>query len=201
MKYDKERFYTLAFSGMRSGELCALQKNDLDFKENTINIEKTIYNEKNNMRGYELTTPKTDGSIRLISMEQSVMDMLRKVVQENDKHKMQYRTLMEDYHDKDFVFARANGYPFVTKTILTRMNRLMRKTNIKKYAIPHIFRHTHISMLSKAGVDIATIMKRVGHEDIDTTMRIYTHVTDKMKKDATEKISNLYGNILKKSTF
>ncbi len=153
------------------------------------------------MRGYELTTPKTDGSIRLISMEQSVMDMLRKVVQENDKHKMQYRTLIEDYHDKGFVFARANGFPIVTKTILTRMNRLMRKTSIKKYATPHIFRHTHISMLAEAGVDIATIMKRVGHEDIDTTMQIYTHVTDKMKKDATEKISNLYGNILGKTTF
>ncbi len=90
------------------------------------------------MRGYELTTPKTDGSIRLISMEQSVMDMLRKVVQENDKHKMQYRTLIEDYHAKDFASARANGFPFVTKTIFTRMNRLMRKTSIKKYATPHI---------------------------------------------------------------
>ncbi|WP_244527759.1 tyrosine-type recombinase/integrase [Virgibacillus chiguensis] len=56
-------------------------------------------------------------------------------------------------------------------------------------------------MLAEAGVDIITIMKRVGHEDIDTTMQIYTHVTDKMKKDATEKISNLYGNILEKTTF
>lgn len=41
-------------------------------------------------------------------------------------------------------------------------------------------------------------MKRVGHEDVETTMRIYTHVTDKMKKDASDKISNLYGNILDK---
>nr|WP_254844060.1 tyrosine-type recombinase/integrase [Virgibacillus dokdonensis] len=58
-----------------------------------------------------------------------------------------------------------------------------------------------MSMLAEAGVDITTIMKRVGHEDIDTTKRIYTHVTDKMKRDGTEKISNLYGNILEKTTF
>ncbi|CDQ41465.1 tyrosine-type recombinase/integrase [Virgibacillus salexigens] len=198
LKYDKERFYTLAFSGMRSGELCALQKSDLDFEQNTIDINKTIYNEKNNMKDYELTPPKTDGSIRQITVEEPVMKILKEVVVNNDKHKMQFRTLIEDFHDKDFVFSRPNGYPFVTKTILIRMDRLISKTSIKKHATPHIFRHTHISMLAEAGVDIATVMKKVGHEDIDTTMRIYTHVTDKMKKDASEKISNLYGNILEK---
>ncbi|MET1031461.1 tyrosine-type recombinase/integrase [Domibacillus tundrae] len=53
---------------------------------------------------------------------------------------------------------------------------------IKKAATPHIFRHTHISMRAEAEIDIATIMRRVGHDDMKTTMKIYTHVTDKMKK-------------------
>lgn len=201
LRYDKERFYTLAFSGMRSGELCALQKSDLNFEDNIISITKTLYNEKNNMKEYELTPPKTDGSIRDIEMEQPIMDMLKKVVRENDEHKMQYRTLIEDFHDKDFVFSRGNGYPFVTKTILIRMNRILDKTSIKKHATPHIFRHTYISMAAEAKIDIATVMKKVGHEDIETTMRIYTHVTNKMKKDASEQISNLYGNILEKINF
>ncbi|WBX80640.1 tyrosine-type recombinase/integrase [Virgibacillus salarius] len=127
--------------------------------------------------------------------------MLKKVVRENDEHKMQYRTLIEDFHDKDFVFSRGNGYPFVTKTILMRMNRILDRTSIKKHATPHIFRHTYISMAAEAKIDIATVMKKVGHEDIETTMRIYTHVTNKMKKDASEQISNLYGNILEKINF
>lgn len=199
LKHDKERFYVLAFSGMRSGELCALKKQDLDFKENTIDINKTIYNEKNNMKEYELTPPKTEGSIRVVTMDKPIMEMLKRVVRSNDEHKMQYRTILDDYHDEDFLFSRPNGYPFAQKNLLVRMNRLMDKTNIKKHATPHIFRHTHISMLAEAGVDLPTIMQRVGHEDIDTTMQIYTHVTNKMKKDATTKIENLYGNILEKA--
>ncbi|MEN2765793.1 tyrosine-type recombinase/integrase [Ornithinibacillus xuwenensis] len=205
LKYDKERFYTLAFSGVRPGELCALQKQDILFETNEIDIVKTLYNENNNMREYELIPPKTYKSVRTVAMERYIMDMLKKIILENDKRKMKYRNKQItyfnetlEYHDADFVFSRLNGYPFTTISLNNRMNRLLKKTKIKKPATPHIFRHTHVSMLAEAGVDLATIMKRVGHEDAKTTMKIYTHVTNKMKKEAPVKISNLYGNILEK---
>lgn len=195
---DIERFYTLAFSGMRPGELCALQKPDLDFTNQSISIYKTLYAESNNMREYTLTPPKTTGSVRVIDMETPIMELLKKLCKENDKRNLKLRTVYEDFHDKDFVFSRPNGYPFITKNVLDRMDRLIAMTNIKKRATPHIFRHTHISMLTEAGVDIATIMQRVGHEDVATTMQVYTHVTNKMKKDAPAKVNNLYGNIFNK---
>ncbi len=53
-------------------------------------------------------------------------------------------------------------------------------------------------MWTEAGVDLPTIMSRVGHDDIETTIRIYTHVTDEMKKSASDKTSNLFRNILEK---
>lgn len=53
LKYDKERFYILVFSGMRSGELCALQKQDILFDTNEIWITKTLYNERNNVKEYD----------------------------------------------------------------------------------------------------------------------------------------------------
>ncbi|KAA0941578.1 site-specific integrase [Sporosarcina sp. ANT_H38] len=198
---DLERFYLLAFSGMRSGELCALQKDDMVFKDGIIKINKTLYSESNNMRLYELTPPKTDGSVRDIEMEKPVMDMLQRVVKNNDKHKLQYKHMYEDFHDENFVFCRDNGYPFAPKNIGVRMARLVGKTSIKKNATPHIFRHTHISMLTEAGVELPTIMARVGHEDIETTMKVYTHVTNKMKKDASVKINDIYGNILQNINF
>ncbi|MOA60519.1 Phage integrase family protein [compost metagenome] len=52
-------------------------------------------------------------------------------------------------------------------------------------------------MLAEAGVDLKTIMKRVGHDDPNTTLRIYTHVTEKMRMDANEKIKIYYSGILK----
>ncbi|MCR6097770.1 site-specific integrase [Salipaludibacillus agaradhaerens] len=198
---DLERFYLLAFSGMRSGELLALKWTDLNFKDNEIRITKTIYNENNNMKTYELTPPKTEGSIRSIEIEDEIMNQLESHRKRQLKVKMKYRAEIEDYHDGNFIFCRPNGYPFIQKNIITRMQRLLDKTNITKHATPHIFRHTHVSMLAEAGVDLSTIMKRVGHEDIKTTMKIYTHVTDKMKKDANAKVKTLYENALSEINF
>lgn len=52
------------------------------------------------------------------------------------------------------------------------------------------------SMLAEAEVDLKTIMRRVGHDDPETTMKIYTHVTEKMKKEADQKIKIHFGDIL-----
>lgn len=193
---DREMFYLLAFSGMRSGEMLALKWSDISFETNELRITKTLYNEKNNMNEYELTPPKTTGSIRTINMDKHIMDLLEPLKKKQRILHMSKRHLIEDYHDADFVFSRPNGFPFIQKTVGRRMKRLLEFTGIEKKATPHIFRHTHISMLAEAGVDLPTIMKRVGHEDIDTTMKIYTHVTDKMKKDASEKVHQTYRDIL-----
>lgn len=197
LQNDKEWFYLLAFSGMRSGEVLALKWSDINFKTNEIRISKTIYNEDNNMRKYELTPPKTDGSIRTITTEQEIMDLLKSHKVKQNKYHLKYKKELEDYHDENFVFRRDNGYPFIQKTLISRMKRLLNDhADIEKIATPHIFRHTHISMLTESGVDLPTIMERVGHSDSNTTLQIYTHVTKKMRKGASEKVRTLYENAL-----
>lgn len=111
LELDMERFYTIAFSGMRPGELTALKKTDLDFGNNTIRISKTLYNETNNMKAYKLDTTKTNKA-RTIDLDDKIMSMLKKLVQRNDEHKMKYRTIRGDFHDADFLYQRPNGYPF-----------------------------------------------------------------------------------------
>lgn len=82
------------------------------------------------------------------------------------------------------------------------MARLMKLTNIKKHATPHIFRHTHITMLIEASIasgsqiDLKTIMKRVGHDDAKTTLKIYTHVTERMMQSSSDKLKIHFQNIL-----
>lgn len=193
---DLERFYLLAFSGMRSGELCALKWTDVNFETNEIRITKTLYNPDNNMMKYKLTPPKTPAAIRTFNIDVEIMNLLKSHKTKQSKIKLATRHNYPDYHGQNFIFCRPNGYPFIPKTVLNRMDRILKMTSIKKEATPHIFRHTHISMLTEAGVDLATIMKRVGHDDADTTMKIYTHITDKMKKDATDKVKIHFGNIL-----
>ncbi|MBP1948483.1 site-specific integrase [Virgibacillus litoralis] len=196
LRLDKERFYTLAFSGLPVGELCALKKSDLDLENNIISVTKTINSKNDNMREYDITTPKNDISVRKVEMEKPIMDMLRDLIRRNDTHKMKYRLQMEDFHDGDFVFSRENGYPYFGIDVNSRINRMLKKAKINRHASSHIFRHTHISMLTEAGIDLPTIMNRVGHKGPKTTLEIYTHVTNKMMKKASEKINHAYGDLL-----
>lgn len=55
----------------------------------------------------------------------------------------------------------------------------------------HMFRHTHVALLVEAGVPIKVISERLGHAKIDTTLNIYTHVTENMKLDLRLKLNNL----------
>lgn len=199
LDYDKEIFYLLAFTGLRSGELCALKWTDVNFISKRIRVTKTLYNEKNNMREFELTPPKTKGSIREFEVDEIIMKMLKAHHKLQSKLKMSVSLFGEEYHNGDFVFCRENGYPFVQKFIQIRMSRLLKKTSIRKAATPHIFRHTHISMLAEAGVILHTIMKRVGHDDPKTTLQIYTHVTEKMQQDSTDKVNHHFSDILNKA--
>lgn len=194
---DKEWFYLLAFTGMRVGELCALNWTDVNFEENTIRITKTMDMPNHNMRNFKITPPKTKAAIRIIEVDEDIIAMLKSMKVLQNKVKLSKRKGIEDYHDGNFVFCRENGYPYASRFIYERIIRLIKKTSITKIEGPHILRHTHITMLTEAGVDLKTIMDRVGHEDSKTTMEIYTHVTEIMKEDAAKKIKNRYGDILK----
>lgn len=196
LQLDKEWFYLLAFTGMRVGELCALRWTDINSEDNTIRITKTLDMPDHNMRKFKVTPPKTMASIRTIDVDEDIIGMLKALKVMQNKIKLRNRRNIEDYHDGNFVFCRENGYPYASRFIYERIIRLIKKTSITKIEGPHILRHTHITMLTEAKVDLKTIMERVGHEDSKMTMDIYTHVTENMKEDATVKMKNRYGDIL-----
>lgn len=71
--------------------------------------------------------------------------------------------------------------------------------NLKKVKLStHMFRHTHVALLVEAGVPIKVISERLGHSKIDTTLDIYTHVTENMKLDLRTKLNNLCADITQK---
>ncbi|MEK3726734.1 tyrosine-type recombinase/integrase [Lysinibacillus sp. FSL W8-0953] len=76
------------------------------------------------------------------------------------------------------------------------VRRLGALTDIQKQFRTYILRHTHISLLAEAGVDLNFIMNRVGHKNSDTTTKIYLHVTTGMHAAAMEKIHNKFTRLL-----
>ncbi|KUP22360.1 site-specific integrase [Paenibacillus sp. DMB5] len=193
---DEEAFKLLIYSGLRPGELCALMWPDFNASEKTLRITKTLYTPDRAGGRVEITPPKTEGSIRTISLDDVIVEMLKDLkIRQAERHK-RYKKMNSDFVETNFIFTRPNGRSIDQKVLLNRMDRLIKRTSISKKATPHIFRHTHISMLTEAGVDLRTIMKRVGHDDEATTIKIYTHVTMRMKRNADENISIHFEEIL-----
>lgn len=89
---DYPIFLLLAYTGLRAGELCALKWSDIDFGEFTISISKTYYNPINNRKEYKLLPPKTPSAVRLIDIDDTVINEL-------NKHKVAQKQTMMKYRD------------------------------------------------------------------------------------------------------
>jgi integrase len=187
-------FYVLAYTGLRIGELLALKWSDFNETQKTLRVTKTLYNPNNNIQEYTLLTPKTRLSTRTIDIDDMVVNMLK-------KHKVKQKEVKlrvgRNYHDEGFIFARENGYPQLRKVIETRLKRLLKKMGTEKNITPHSFRHTHASLQFEAEASIKEVMKRLGHNDIETTMKIYAHVTKGMQEKTSQKFSILMEGLLK----
>ena len=86
---------------------------------------------------------------------------------------------------------RQQGYPIVIKTVQNRMAWLLRIAELNPELTPHSLRHTHTSLLAEAGVSLEQIMDRLGHSDDHITKNVYLHVTQELKKEASQKFSEL----------
>ena len=193
-------FSLLAYSGMRGGELCALEWPMLSLEDNTVKIRQTCYNEQNNVTKYVLNPPKTESSIRDILLDKDLCEELKA----HKKKHAAYKLSCQEYHcvqdvsgtleKRDFVFVRKGrlaGYPLYLRFIESRMQRLLNIANIDTHYTPHSLRHTHTSLLAEAGVGLTEIMERLGHQNDGITKKVYLHVTRTMKNDAAEKFSAL----------
>jgi len=190
---DYVMFLTLAYTGLRIGELAALKWNDIDFDEQTLSITKTYYNPTNNTAKYELLTPKTKSSVRVIDFDEVVLTELKKLRARQNEVIMKKR---KKYHDQNFIFAKLDnedllGHPDTLKMIGLRMKRLLRLSELDQSLTPHSLRHTHTSLLSEAGASLEEIMQRLGHRDDDTTRNIYLHITEARRKKTSQKFSEL----------
>jgi integrase len=181
----------ISLTGLRCGEMLALRWQDYNKKAQTISVNGTIVKIAHNGDVIQRGTPKNIYSFRTVDLNARAVAILAWFKADNARlalwgHKG--NCVSRSYVDRGYIFTTRYGYPYNIQYI----NKKLRGIAIPgKKISTHIFRHTHISMLAELNVPLKAIMQRVGHNDPNTTLSIYTHVTDTMKRDMLEKLETL----------
>lgn len=196
--YSYPAFVVLFNLGMRIGEMAALTWEDVNFKENTITISKTVNRYRKADYGFTMAvaSPKSKTSIRSVTMNGVVRKTLMRL-------KAQYMPTAAQLpyvddsgnirgHVSDFLFLNTMGnvwnepgFRELIKRIVERHNKEAEERHVEKIEIfcPHMARHTYASLAYSAGADVKIVSQNLGHASTSVTLDTYTHLTDNKKKE------------------
>ncbi|MCW6675533.1 site-specific integrase [Aerococcaceae bacterium NML171108] len=175
-------FRLLAFTGIRRGEALALTWNDIRLIDGVVSINKTLAHGYNN--ALIVQEPKTKASNRTISLDPKTIQILKAWQIEQTRLLLGFGFNARKPHQLLFSKLETNTYLDLA-TPRNALERICKRHNLPMINI-HGFRHTHCSLLFEAGVPMKDVKERLGHSDIQTTMNIYTHVTQDSKDKSAE---------------
>ena len=172
-------FYLELVSGLRKGELVALQWSDLDEANCTISVSKQASWDTEHQ--LILSRPKTGNSIREVSIPQDAVELLK---QEHAKHP-----------SNPWMFPSGRtGEMYHPDSVVTLHKRILKDAGLEHIRF-HDLRHTFATLALQNGVDVKTVSSMLGHYDAGFTLRTYTHVTRQMQQKAAEKMGSFMAQI------
>ena len=168
-EHDWKIFFTFLWvSGVRIGEAQGVMFKDIDFKEKTVKISKSI-DTKQKGKPYVINPTKTK-KMRIIELPESFMQMLRPYYE--------YGKKIDGWNKERFLFGFDKPLP--NSTIDYQRNRYISAAGVK-YISSHCFRHSHATLLLSSGIDIKSVSERLGHKDVEETLNTYAHVLPRNK--------------------
>lgn len=176
--YFRMIFIFLYYTGVRIGELLALNWNDIDFIKKTLRINKTL-SVKVNKERYIITSPKTKNSNRIIDLDDKLIKLLEKHYKEESK--------IYKFNKSFFVFGNLS---FLSQTTLRRhLNNNIKKSKVK-YITIHGFRHSHASLLINLGLDSRDVAERLG-DTVQMVENTYYHMFPQKKSNTVNALNKL----------
>lgn len=172
-----------SLTGLRFGEMVALRTQDYDKTTNEIDINGTLSTYGSAKNPAKRLPPKNIHSIRKVQLDPRAAQIINYFLTANQARKL----WKGQFTNTDYIFVTDGGLPYD----LNFVNKILRKINFHKHISTHTFRHTHISFLAEANVPLKAIMERVGHNEPRTTLAVYAHVTDEMRKEMNNAINSI----------
>ena len=163
-------------TGMRRGEILGLQWKDINFSTGELHIRRQVVK-----KGAQtlISKPKTKSSIRTLILPPDMLDILA-------EHKKNATC--------EWVFPSPvkEGEPRNPASLYGKFQKILKRAQCKKVRF-HDLRHTFATMALENGMDIKTLSAMIGHISAETTLNIYSHITDTMQKQAAVKIDREIG--------
>ena len=163
-------------TGLRRGEICALQWNDLNFRTGELRIERQVHRVKGEL---VVSPPKTKASNRSVILPVPVLRVLKAYKKTIDSRWMFPSPVSEDS-------------PRDPAAVRKRLQIVLERAGCKKVRF-HDLRHVFCTTCLEHGMDIKTLSTIIGHVSSSTTLNVYAHVTDEMRRTAAVKIDQGIG--------
>ena len=164
-------FYTELTTGMRRGELLALQWSDLDFKTDRLHISKQVYSVNGKL---EVNEPKTKAAVRTVILPPAMVELLA-----------EYKAQV--FSEWMFPSRIKPEQPVDPGYVRKRLQVILERAGCKRVRF-HDLRHTFATMSLENGMDVKTLSTIIGHVSSATTLNIYTHITGEMQRNAARNI-------------
>ncbi|MEE6647054.1 tyrosine-type recombinase/integrase [Limosilactobacillus pontis] len=167
---------TAIYTGMRLGEIMALQWPDINFNFKTITINKSY----DYVSGGKLKPPKTESSNRTIRVNQDLIDLLKQ---------------LQNNHRK-FVFENSDGKIPGSTAVNKTLKKHLAKCEIERNNFHfHSLRHSHVAYLLANDIDLYAISQRLGHSNMTTTAKKYAYLIDEYRARSNERINDALDKI------
>ena len=168
--------------GLRREEISGLKWNTINLANSTIEISeaRVTYGKKT-----EIKDTKNNPSHRTLFIPEDLQILLISIRKQQIYNMNLLKLTLDDYQ---FVLCKNDGQPYRPNYISNTFKSILEKNDLPHIRF-HDLRHTFASIANDLGVSLYDISKALGHGDIATTTKVYTHMFDKTNKKAIDVVS------------
>ena len=176
-------------TGLRKGEILGLHWEDIDFENGKMHVRHNLcrITGEDGKAKLVLMEPKTLTSKRSIPLTTGMLEVLKKHKAEQDADIVR---IGEAYHEQGIVFSDALGEYISPRKLLQVFQDTLKKAGLPRYRF-HDLRHSFASILLQEGESVKVIQELLGHSMISTTLDIYTHTSEAMKREGINELSEM----------